>query len=74
MGMGDVVECLEKQDKPISRREIAQILDCNPCNVSHLIQRLLKQGAIKCVEYDRMQTAKALGLKKVIRRTRFYYV
>ena len=74
MGQGEVLEVLEKYKEPISRKEIAEELDCDPVKVSKALALLLTSGDIKCIELDRYQTAKRLGLKSPRRRTRFYYI
>lgn len=74
MGQDEILDCLKKYKKPVSRRQIAEDLDWDPVKVSHLIKKLLKQNSVKCVEYDRIQSGKLLGLNRAFRRTRFYYL
>lgn len=74
MGQTEILECLEKHKFPISRKQISEELDYDPIKVSHLIQKLLKKAEIKCIELDRIQAGKMLGLNRIFRRTRFYYV
>ncbi len=69
-----MIECLEKQDKPLARSQIAEDIKEDPIKVSHIINRLLKSGEIKCVELDRIQSGMMLGLGRPFRRTRFYYI
>lgn len=74
MGQAEIVECLEKHKEPIARRQIAKEIGYDPVKVSHLLKKLLNTGDIKCIELDRVQSAKLLGLKNPFRRTRFYYI
>lgn len=73
MGQSEVMDVLEKYDKPITCRQIAKDLDVEPTKVFKTLAKLLKLKDIKCIEMDRYQTAKMLGLK-IHRRTRFYYL
>lgn len=74
MGQIEVLKILEKEKRPICRRQIADKLKTSPIKVSHILNKLLKMKEICCVEYDRIQTAKMLGLKSNLRRTRFFYI
>ncbi len=74
MGQAEIIECLQKHDKPISRRQIAKEINYDPVQVSHLVSKLLKRKEIKCIELDRIQAGKMLKLKRAFRRTRFYYI
>jgi len=74
MGEAEIIMCLEKKDKPISRRQIAEEIGDNVTKVSHTINKLLKKKEIKCIELDRIQAGKMLNLNRVFRRTRFYYI
>lgn len=74
MGQDEVIDFLEKSEKPVCRRQIAEALKESPIKISHIVQRLIQTNQIKCVEFDRRQTAKALGLDRPLRRTRFYYL
>ncbi len=74
LGQDEIIKCLEKHNKPISRKEIAKQTDYDVVKVSHLIKKLLNKEEIKCIELDRIQAGKMLGLGRSFRRTRFYYV
>lgn len=74
MGQEEVLEVLRKHDKPISRRQIAEELNDDPIKISKALAKLLVVKEIKCIEMDRYQTAKMLGVKRIHRRTRFYYL
>ncbi len=73
MGQSEVLEVIEGSEKPLSRSQIAEALDCDPISISHLIKVLLKHYEIKCIELDRKKAAKMLG-RKPKRRMRFYYI
>lgn len=70
MGQGEVLSILEKQNKPLSRTEIANILQEPPEIISHLIKKLIKGDYIKIIEIDRVQAMKLYHSK---RRMRLYY-
>lgn len=74
LGQGEIIDCLRKHKEPISRRQIADELDWDVVKVSHLIKKMLENGGIKCIELDRFQSGKKLGLDRAFRRTRFYYL
>lgn len=74
MGQFEILECLKKHDKPISRKQIAKETDYDVIKVSHLIKKLLNKKEVKCIELDRIQAGELLGLGRPFRRTRFYYV
>lgn len=74
LGQGEIIKCLEKHKAPISRREIAEEIGDDVVKVSHLIRKLMDKKEVKCIEVDRVQAGKMLGLKSPFRRTRFYYV
>lgn len=72
MGQGDVLEILEKQMKPLSVPEIAEIMDhTNPKKVFTLIKKLLESNDISCLEIPRQL---AMKMYKCKRRMRLYYV
>ena len=74
IGQAEVVKCLEKHDKPISRKQIAEELGYDVIKVSHTVKKLLDNDDIKCIELDRIQAGEMLKLGRPFRRTRFYYI
>ncbi len=74
LGQDEIIICLKKHKEPISRRQIAEELDCAVTKVSHLLKKMLNNGGVKCVELDRFESGKKLKLGRPFRRTRFYYV
>lgn len=73
MGQKEVMDVLKESKTPLSRSQIAELLDSQPIKVSITLRTLLKYKDIECVELDRFQAAKVLGWKVPIRRVRFYY-
>ncbi len=74
MGQAEIIEVLEKHKEPIPRRQIAVETGYDPIKVSHLLNKLMKKGEVKCIECDRIEAGKLLGLGRPFRRTRFFYV
>ncbi len=74
MGQDEILKCLEKHKEPISRKQISEEIKYDVVKVSHSIKKLLDKKEIKCIELDRVQAGKMLGLGRAFRRTRFYYV
>jgi hypothetical protein len=74
MGQAEVIEYLEKNKGPKSRKQIADAVGCDAVKASHVIRKLLDRKEIKCIEVDRKQAGKMLGLDRSFRRMRFYYI
>jgi len=74
MGQQEIINCLKKYKKPVSRKKIAEQTGYDVIKVSHSIKKLLDKGEIKCIELDRVQAGKMLGFGRPFRRTRFYYL
>ena len=71
MGQSDILEVLEKAKEPLSRGQIAQILNFDLVKVSHSISRLIKARDIKVIEINREQAMKKYKCKH---RMLLYYV
>lgn len=71
MSQSEVIDILEAHKKPMSRTEIAKILNVNAVIVSHSIMRLVKNKGVKIIEIDREQAMKYYNCK---RRMRLYYL
>lgn len=69
-----VLELLEKEKKPLSRSQIAEILQIEAIVASKTIKHLLVHNEIKCIEIDRLQAKEMFKDKKICRRMRLYYV
>ncbi len=74
MGQAEVIEYLEKNKGPQSRKQIADAVGCDVTKASHIIRKLLDNKEIKCIEVDRKRAGKMLGLGRSFRRMRFYYI
>lgn len=71
MGQAEVIAVLERAKKPLSRTEIAKILNEKPHNISVNIRKLLDHKEINYKEIDR---AAAFVLYNAKRRLKLYYV
>jgi len=74
MGQEELIVFLKKQDKPLSRTQIAEAMKEDEIKISHTLKRLLKYKEVKCFELDRYESAEYLKWKKPLRRVRFYYI
>lgn len=74
MGQGEVLDVLRKRGKPMSRREIAEALDCCPIQVSHIINRLKKFGEVGEKNLDRKEAYNYHKEIKVHHRMKLYYI
>lgn len=71
MSQEEVISVIVKIKKPLSRTEIAKILNQDVIRVSHALQKLLKAKEIKSTEIDREKAMIRYGSK---RRMRLYYL
>lgn len=71
MSQQEVISVLEKFKKPMSRTEIANVLNQDIIMVSHALRRLVKGGEVKIIELDRHQAMERFHCKH---RMRLYYV
>ena len=74
MGQEDVIDILKKMGRPMSRREIAELLECSAETVSHIISRLKKFNEICEVEIDRKEAYNYHKDCKVHRRMKLYFL
>ena len=65
---------MKKNDKPMSRSQIAESLQIEKVDVSKILKQMLKFKDVECIELDRYEAAKLLGWDSPWRRTRFYYI
>jgi len=72
MGQQEVIDILKKVGKPLSRSEIAKLLDWDPNKTSQVIARVIKDkfNPVKFKEVDRVQALKIYGCK---RRLKIYF-
>jgi len=73
MSQEDVLDLLEKEKKPLSRSQIAEILQIDVCVASKTIKHLLTHNEIKCIEIDRIKAQELFKNKTICRRLRLYY-
>ena len=71
MTQEEVYEVLKKEKRPLSRAEIAKLLNDDPTHVSHSINRLIKSKYIKIIEINQYQAMEKYNCR---RRMRLYYI
>lgn len=74
MGQSEIIELLEKANKPLARCEICALLGEDGSKISHTLKKLVKYKEVKYVELDRSQIAEFYGGKKPKRRMKLYYL
>lgn len=74
IGQQEILILLEKVKKPLSRKEISDILNERPEKVSLIIKDLLKFKEIKCIEISRIEARERFGENAPFRRMRLYFV
>jgi DNA-binding MarR family transcriptional regulator len=60
--LADAVWQLGPDERPLSRRELAQRLNCDPSNVTFLVDRLEEKGLVKRTVDQRDRRVKAVSL------------
>lgn len=73
MGQGEVIDFLKECDEPVTRRQIAEGIDCDPIKVSHILPKLLKTKEVDFIEYAREKASELVGYI-LLRRTRFFFL
>ena len=58
LGQAEIIEALEKLNKPCSRGEIAAIMGLDPIRVSHLLATLVKHEEVEVQIIDRHEASK----------------
>ena len=71
MGQHEVIQVLIKSNRPMSRTEIAIILNERPVKISFQLKRLLYNKEIHFLELNRI---KAWQIYKCKRRMRLYFI
>lgn len=74
MGQVEVLNALKNQDKPLSRREISEMLGEDLTKISHILNALLKFGDVHYIEIDRHKAKEMFGEKAPPRRMKLYYI
>jgi len=73
IGQAEVIEFLKGCEKPVTRKQIAEGLDCDPIRVSHILRDLLKFKEVEFIEHAREKASELVGYI-LLRRTRFFFV
>ncbi len=73
IGQAEVIQFLESCDEPVTRKQIAEGLDCDPIKVSHILKDLLKFNEVDFVEHPRDKASEMVGYI-LLRRTRFFFL
>ena len=73
MGQGEVIDFLKECEEPVTRRQIAKGIDCDPVSVSHILPKLLKSKEVDFIEYAREKASELVGYI-LLRRTRFFFL
>ncbi|MBD3253145.1 winged helix-turn-helix transcriptional regulator [Candidatus Pacearchaeota archaeon] len=75
IGQQEILNCLKKNNRPLSRKEIAEILDMHPQRVSFLLSKLIKSKEVKYFELDRFKAREYYNNEVLIcRRMSLYYI
>ena len=74
MSQSDILDVLEKANKPLSRAEISSILNERPEKVSMTLNKLIEHNEIKFKEINRIQVKFLYGSNAPSRRLRVYFV
>lgn len=73
IGQAEIIDFLKTCDDPVTRKQIAEGLDCDPVKVSHILRDLLKFNEVDFIEYPREQASELVGYI-LLRRTRFFFL
>ena len=73
IGQSDIINFLETCDYPVTRKQIADGLDCDPIKVSHILRDLLKFKEVDFIEHPREKASELVGYI-LLRRTRFFFL
>jgi len=71
MSQSEIINLLEKEDKPLSVGEIAILLDDNQKKISRCLASMLKYHEVACIEIDRLLAMEKYHCK---RRMRLWFV
>jgi predicted transcriptional regulator len=71
MSQQDILDVLKKENKPLSRTEIAEILEINATSVSLRLNKLLKYNEVKIIEIKSIDAKKLYNSNRAMK---LYYV
>lgn len=75
MVQSEIIDYLEKnKGEQFNARQIAFAIEKNFEQVCKALNKLIKYGEVEWIEYDRITAAEVLGLNKVTRRMRFFFI
>jgi hypothetical protein len=74
MSQFEVLTILERHKTPLSCREIALEINCNPIRVHRDLNKLLCHQEIKAIEISRDEAKEKFGDNAPPRRMRLYFV
>jgi DNA-binding transcriptional ArsR family regulator len=74
MSASEIIDLLEKEKKPLSRREIAEKIDATPCRVSHHLKKLVIHKEVQVLEISRFDAKIYFKNNAPSRRMRLYFV
>ena len=73
MSQQEIMELLEKEKRPLSRREIAEKLESDPNKISELLRKLLCSNSINCTEIDRHEAKRLYKDSAPLRKLKLYF-
>lgn len=73
IGQSEIIEYLKTCEIPVTRKQIAEDLDCDPIKVSHILRNLLKFNEVDYIEHPRERASELVGYV-LLRRTRFFFL
>lgn len=73
IGQAEVVDFLKECEKPVTRKQIAEGIDCDPILVSHILNNLLRFKEVDFIEHPRDKASELVGYM-LLRRTRFFFL
>ncbi len=71
MSQSDIIDLLEKEDKPLSVGEISKLMNDNQKKISRYLKVMLKYHEVDCIEIDRIEAMANYHCK---RRMRLWFV
>jgi Mn-dependent DtxR family transcriptional regulator len=72
MSQQEIIDLLQKEKEPLTRSQIADLLEQDRIKISHILKKLIEQNLVDFIEFDRIETSRRTN-QKVDRRTRFYF-
>jgi hypothetical protein len=74
MGQQEIMNILEELNRPVSKREICELLDECGIKINHILARMIKGGEVSYKELDRDKAREMFKDKPPSRRIRLYYL